>query len=201
MTMKLNNFQHAVISMGILILILVLLYAVLILPAVSARAEFQDRFEEMQFQYSRFAGSENQLQRLQRELVQLKGMQLNLASFLEEKPQALAAAELQKHIKSLIESNNGNLISTQVIQQKENTEAFPPVTVKVHMRGNIESLQGILYRLATEHPVLLIDNLFLQTRNIAASRNLQRRGRVRHGADLIEARFEITGYIFQAETS
>ncbi|MCZ6526455.1 MAG: hypothetical protein O6928_07890, partial [Gammaproteobacteria bacterium] len=65
MTMKLNNFQHAVISMGILILILVLLYAILILPAVSARAEFQDRFEEMQFQYSRFAGSENQLQRLQ----------------------------------------------------------------------------------------------------------------------------------------
>lgn len=201
MTRKLTDFQHAVISMGILILFLVFLYAVLILPVVSARTEFQERFEEMQLQYSKFSDSENKMQGLERELVQLKGMQLNLSGFLEEKSQALAAADLQKHIKNLIETSNGSLISAQVIPQKEKSETFPPITIKVHMRGNIESLQGILYRLATEQPVLLIGNLYLQTRNIVAPRTPQRRGRTRHGADVIEARFEITGYIFQAETT
>ncbi len=197
---SLTDQQHALMAAGLTVLLLILLYLCLALPAVASRASFSERIEDLQFQYSKFSRLENQKQQIETELEQLRNAETDLSGFLEEKPQALAAADLQKHIKNVIESNEGSLISTQVVQGKE-TGPFPHVTVKVHMRGNIDSLQNILYQLESEKPVLFIDNVYLQQRNQRVSRNVRNRRNIRQNADWLETRFEITGFIFQAQTA
>ena len=192
MTHPLNNWQHSTISVLMLLVCLLVMYIILIMPAVSGRSDVRERLEELQFQFAKFDQSAKQIQQLQKELEQLNNLQADQTGFLEEKPDALAAAELQKHIKSLIESNGGNLISTQVVKN-DNDDLFPQVTIKVHMRGEIGTLQKILYRLTVDSPVLLINNVMLQKRHQAAGR------RARRGVNQIETRFEITGFIFQAE--
>jgi general secretion pathway protein M len=191
---RLNAQKHAAASLSILIAVLVLFYSIIIYPAVSGRMQFQERYEELQFQFSKLGDSKNKSQQLKKELAYLGSQETDKTGFLENKPEALAAADLQKHIKTLIESSEGSLISTQVVQQKED-DIFPQVTVKVHLRGNIEALRNILFRLNTEHPVLLINNLLVQKRHGSGGRRPQRR------ADQLEVRFDITGFMYQAEAS
>jgi len=130
---QIKNWQHSTISVLMLLLCLLLLYVILILPAVSGRSDVRERLEVLQFQFAKYDHSAKQIQQLQKELDQLNNLQADQTGFLEEKPEALAAAELQKHIKSLIESNGGNLISTQVVKS-DNDDLFPQVTIKVHIR-------------------------------------------------------------------
>jgi len=190
---KLDERKHAVISLTILIAGLALFYTVIIQPGLSSRMMFQERYEEIQFQFSKLGDPENKSHQLKNELKKLGSQETDKTGFLENKPEALAAADLQKHIKSLIESNAGEMISTQVVQHKD-IDTFPQVTIKVHLRGNIEALRNILYRLNTDLPVLLIDNFLVQARQGSG------RGRAQRGADQLEVRFDLTGFMYEAET-
>lgn len=185
--------KHAAISLTILLTVLGLFYTVIIHPGFSIRMKLKERYEEIQFQFSKLGDPENETRQLKNELKKLGSRETDKTGFLENKPEALAAADLQKHIKTLIESNAGEMISTQVVQLKE-TDTFPHVTIKVHLRGNIEALRNILYRLNTEQPVLLIDNFLVQARQGSAGRRAQ------PGADQLEVRFDLTGFMYQIET-
>lgn len=196
----LNERQHAALSVAILIIGLLLLYAALIMPALTKRSAFKDQLEEMQFQYSRFSQLEKQRDQIKDELEQLKQVQTDTAGFLADKPRALAAADLQNYIKNIIESNSGNLISTQVVQH-ETRETFPDVRIKIHMRADINALQEVFYELESNQPTLLIDNLYLSKRSRRVSRRPSQRVRAGQAIESIEARFEVTGYIYQSETA
>ena len=184
--------KHAMLSLAVLITMLVVFYSIVIHPAISARMKYQERHEDLLFQFSKLGDMENRSNQLEIELEKLATQSIDKTGFLDNKPEALAAADLQKHIKTLIELNEGNLISTQVIPQQE-VDIFPQVTVKVHLRGNIKALQHILYRLNFDFPVLLVDNLLIQKRHASGGRRAQQ------GADQLEVRFDITGFIYQDE--
>jgi hypothetical protein len=190
---KLDPQKHAVASLTILIAVLVMFYATIIHPAISTRLQFQNRVEELQFQFSKLSDSANKSRQLEKELQNLGAQEADKTGFLEHKSEALAAADLQKHIKILVESNEGELISTQVVSQKE-IDVFPQVNVKVQLRGNIEALRNILYRLNTEHPVLLINNLLVQSRQVSNGRRAQRR------SEQLEVRFDVIGFMYQAKS-
>lgn len=194
----LNERQHAALSVAILIVGLLLIYAALIMPGLTKRSNFNEQLEDLQFQYSRFNHLEKQRDQIIDELQQLRQEQTDATGFLENKPQALAAADLQNYIKNIIESNSGNLISTQVVRH-ETSETFPDIRIKIHMRADIDALQEVFYDLEANQPTLLIDNLYLQKRNRRVSRRASQRARVEQAAALIEARFEVTGYIYQTE--
>ena len=195
MNVKMNQWQHASVSLALLILCLVVVYFALVAPAIKGRMDINNRLENLQFQHTKFAGSAQRIDEIKQELDQLRHMQHDVTGFLEEKPQALAAADLQKYIKDLVESNGGNLVSMQVVNKKDNGKLFPEVTIKTHMRVDMESLKSILYNLAANRPVLLINDLAIQSRNQSTRR------RTRRGQGLLETRFEITGYIYQSDTA
>lgn len=191
-----NQRRHALLSLGLLLSVIALLFSVLVLPAINGRLEFHNRLSELQFQYAKFQHIVQQSGALQEELAQLQNAQTDQSGFLEEKPEALAAADLQKQIKTLIDTNGGNLISTQVVKSRAGeTGVFPEVTIKVHMRSDIEALQKLLYQLASSETVLQVDNLLIQKRRQGGGR------RARRDANLLEIRFDTTGYIYQAAIS
>lgn len=190
--------QNSVLAVGILIAVLLLLYAGVIMPALTRRTEYRNEIGELQFQQTRFEKVASQRNSITKQLKQLRRQQIDTSGFLKEKSESLAAADLQNHIKNIIDSKGGNLISTQVIQHKSNV-SFPYATIRIQMSASIVVLQEIIYNLESGSPTLFLDNVYLQRRNPGISRRFTTQSHVAQQAELIEARFDVTGYIFQAK--
>jgi general secretion pathway protein M len=189
--LQLKKWQHALISLGILFLVLSILFVGLVAPAMTAKNASNERTENLQLQHARYKSAEQELIQLEKQLEQLLHQYLNhKEDFLEEKQQTLAAADLQQYLKKVIESHAGNLVSTQPITDI-NKKPFPKVTIKIHMRGNINALQKTLYQLESSRPQLFIDNVIIQRRNPTG------RGK-KLNIDQLDIRFDVNGYIFDS---
>lgn len=187
----LNNRQHALLSWAILLMLMMLIIAIFIAPAVILRQDLNGRVGELELQLNKFKTAGQGLEQLQQQIDQMNKAHANTGDFLEEKSPALAAADLQQHIKGVIEAHQGNLVSAQPVNET-GQELFPKVTVKIHMRGNINTLQKSLYQLESSRPRLFINNIVIQKRNPAAARANQK------DADLLEVRLDVSGYVFSS---
>ena len=191
MKLEFKHWQHALLSTSILILGLLFLYYLLVSPALTSRLNFNERYDELELQLAKYKKAEQQLVQLKNQISQLNNNPSQKAYFLENKPDTLAAADLQKHIKAIIESHEGNIVSTQSIEDQDH-EIFPKVTMRIHMRGNINTLHQILYQLESSTPQIFINNLTIQNR-------IQSRGRRRQqNTNQLDIRFDVTGYIFNS---
>ena len=197
----LKDWQHGALSVGILLLGLICAYFLLVYPALAKRTEMNETFSDLEFQYNRFASSIREKEGIQTELESLRNSGMDQSQFLQENSSALAAAELQSRIKSLIENNSSDLVSTQVTPNNAE-EAFPMITIKVHMRSSIDSMKEIVYQLETDEIVLLIDNLYIQARS-QPTRNVRNRQSVKQSttSEILDVRFDINGFIFQDESA
>ena len=192
--MNMKPWQHASLSAGLTLVMVGLLFFVLIWPALSSRAAFNDRLDELQFQYRKFTATAANIPRLKQELEALAGLETDQTGFLEEKPRALAAADLQQLLRSLIEETGGSLISTQVMPDAGGERIFPEISVKVHMRANIRSFQQLLHKIHSGQPLLLMDSLLAQKRQ-------RRTTRAQREMEQLEIRFDITAFIYQSGLS
>jgi len=194
MKLELKHWQHAFLSISILILGLLFLYYLLVSPALASRLNFNERRGELELQLAKYKKAEQQLIQLKNQISQLNNNSSQKAYFLENKPDTLAAADLQKRLKTLIESHDGQIVSTQPIVDQDN-DLFSKVTVKLHMRGNINTLQETLYALEFSRPLLFVDNIIIQNRarRSASTRN-------QPNADPLDIRLDVTGYIFKPST-
>lgn len=189
-----QNTPHALLAGTLLLLCLVSLY-LLAAPALYQRVSFRERLSDIRFQHARYSTVLKNKDSIVEELVKLRTSTQENSGFLEEKPAALAAADLQNYLQGLIESHGGVLISTQILPQS-GTDVFPSVTVKVQMRCDINSLRGMLLGLETGPLYLRLENLFLQGHYQPVARNNRSRSPLPESG-MIEARFDISGYIFQ----
>jgi len=192
MKLELKHWQHALLSVGILLLGLFFLYYLLVSPALANRANFNGRYDELELQLAKYKKAEQQLEQLKNQISQLNDNPSKKAYFLKNKPDTLAAADLQKQLKTLIESNDGQIVSTQPIEDQDKN-LFSKVTIKLHMRGNINALQETLYGLEFSKPLLFVDNIIIQNR---ARRSASARKKPNANADQLDIRFDVTGYIF-----
>jgi len=186
-----SKWQHAVISYGMLILCLFALYILLVEPAIDARISIKDKYDNLELQLTKYRQAEQQMLAFKNQITQLDRKLPGKKYFLEEKSNALAAADLQKHLKTLIESHTGDLISIQPFDDNK-TDLFPKVTIKIHMRSNTNSMQQILYQLESSTPRLFIDNVIIQQ-----NRRTTRR-RMPQDPDQLDIRFDVTGYIYNS---
>lgn len=181
------EMRQGLYSLGILILLIFIFYMLLIQPAISARSENTERIENLIFQSSKFVLSSQENDLIKDEIDQLKKQNPNKKGFLENKAPAIVAADLQRKIKALVESSGGNLVSTHALTDGKE-ELFSKITVKVHMRTDMNALRDVFYQIAINEPLLFTENILIQK-----SRN---RSRKRRAIDnQIEVRFDVSGYL------
>ena len=181
--------QHALLAAGLMLVAAGLLYFILVWPALAGRTIFLERLERLQFQQQKLTETVALTPFLEKELAVLSGLEIDQSGFLEQKPRDLAAADLQRQLSLLIDATGGSLVSTQVLPNKEEEDIFPAITMKMHVRGTIESLRQILYRFDTGRPLLFLDNLLVQKRRRSdepAPRD----------ADLLDIRFDVIAFIY-----
>lgn len=191
--LRLTNWQHALLSLAILVLALLLLFYGLVTPALSDRNIARERIADLQLQRAKYRSAEQELVQVQQQLERLSSRNLNhQEDFLEEKQHTLAAADLQQLVKEVVESHEGSLVSIQPITNA-NENPFPRVTIKLQMRGNISALQQTLYQLESSRPRLFIDNFSVQPRSPCGTQQTIPCGQ-------LDIRFDVNGYIYASGT-
>lgn len=118
---------------------------------------------------------------------------------LKPAPPPIAATELQQQVKDVVESNGGNLVSTQILPV--NVEGgFSKVTIRVQMSSDTEALEKVLYDLESHEPLLFIDNFQVRARPVRRPRR-RLRGNAKppspQAPDTVQltTRFELAGFM------
>jgi general secretion pathway protein M len=155
--------------------------------------EFLEQQQARLQQVNRIAASRDPIQQLMTKIGQDQGI---TAQYLPQSAPALAAAELQQRIRSVVEAAGGTLRSTQALPPVEEGHTVK-VAVSVTLTGDTDNLQKILYDLEGQTPLLFVDNL-----EVSARENRQRLpgGRMATYTRIqLSVQFEVYGYLRKKE--
>lgn len=185
---------HAAAALMLGLLVIGLPLMALTVPAWHTRVQFWERRAALEEQFSRYQSLAAQTPDLKHSVERLLAQSNDRSGFLPEATSALAAAALQKKLQSLIETHGGSLQSAQGVPATT-SGMFPSVTVRVQANLSLDALGPLLAALAQDPLLLEVDNVFIQTRYAGGARPAG------EGANLLEARLDVTGYLFEAEES
>lgn len=185
--MKLEPWQHATAAAALTLTVLTGLWLLLALPTSLVRHANAERIDLLERQLISYRAAEQSILTIENEIAALEAESRNADLFLPGSTPALAAAELQRTLKNIIESHDGHVVSSQPVIQ-DTGSAFPGITIKISMRGDIETLQNVLYDAAVAKPRLTIDNLIVQRQHVA------NRGQ-QQTAPRLDARFDVIAYL------
>jgi len=185
--------QQKWLAVSIFILLVIAVVAAVAIPIWSVNQHYAEKISQMSTRLAILKRNSAERELLMPEYNRLKNFRLSDKRYLQSKSEALAAAEIQRVIKAIIVPNNGEILSTQIISHNQR-EKIPQITLKVRMRGNINTLVKVFYKIETGDPFLTIDNLTLRSRNVRKRRSVRRNKTPQVPNDL-DIQFEISGYI------
>jgi len=112
--------------------------------------------------YRRLVGSKRELER------RLAGLSRRSAAskyYVQGSTPALATANIQKYLKSIVTRNGAEVISTQIIAAQSDADGNQ-VSLRVHMRADIDSAMAILHSVESGRPMLFVDDLAMNARPV-----------------------------------
>ncbi len=186
--------QSRALAVAILALVIIAAYLVLVQPYRQAYVEYQTRLARADEQLFKYRSLIDQQDRLREQLEQLKNLPQFSEYYFQEDTPALAYAALQNLVKRAVSKSGGKLVSTQTITSKTSHEGLVPVTVKVSMKGTIETLYTLVHALEGRSPLLFLDKVSIQSTSAATRRRYKTAV-----APQLDIRFDLTGYIRSEE--
>lgn len=82
--------------------------------------------------------------------------------YLKASAPALAAADIQQVVQTVVEANSLRTESMQIAPHKDEG-GRRQITVNLRLRGKLDGVQNMLYALETTQPYLFVDNLNIQS--------------------------------------
>ncbi|ADE16673.1 general secretion pathway protein [Nitrosococcus halophilus Nc 4] len=192
MNLQLSKKWHCATAVGLLLFVLLMAYFVLVQPVIAKHRFYQENIASMQQRLQKYNQIIASRTALEAELNRLRREQAANAYYLEQQSAPLAATELRKRVKTVVESSDGVLVSTQSLPLVEN-EPFPRVGISVRMTGDTEVLQKVLYDLESRRPLLFVDDLQVRSRQIRRRSRHDRRTIIEETQLTIS--FELYGYM------
>lgn len=177
------------IAIGLLMVVLAMIYLLLVLPVHNRYLSNKQELEHYSSQIANYKAIANSRTKIEELLQTVQPRENALGYYLKGSTQALASAELQAYVRSIIEASKGSLVSTQPIV-KGDREPERTVRVSVRMTGSIDSLQQVFYRIATGVPVLLTDDVMVRR----GKSSLPRSDKQEDDGNL-DVQFTITGFV------
>jgi general secretion pathway protein M len=178
--------QSRLLALALLFLVLAGIYLVVVNPFLSLHRHYGDVIDQSEERLARYRNLVAHKDDLEQRLNAVQGATSAQDFYLRNTTPTLAAAELQEHVKRVIAANQGTLLSTQIMPEKPEGQLVR-VTVKVAMRGTIETLQKVFHALEGGRPFLFLDDVFIRAYSL-------RRGNQMTVSEM-EIRFDVSGYI------
>lgn len=167
------RIKHCQAAGGLLGLVVLLVALAVLIPWWSKMAFYDDDIASKGNQLERFLAMNARRPALEAELNTVRRQLQRSNFYMNADTPALAAAELQKKVKQIIESRGGHLVSTQ------NVDAFgaegpQQIAIRVRMTGDTEGVTKVLYELESAKPLLFLDNLTVRTQRRVTGRGQDR---------------------------
>jgi general secretion pathway protein M len=178
----------AVVLLGI---VLLGAYRLVIAPLVTTYRDGQSRIEQAKELLQRYEALAEQRSLLADRLAEEQERAASAAGYLTGPSDALAAAELQDRVKSVVEGAGGELRSTQILpaEELEADLGFRRTALRVHFVVTIDGLEETLYELETGQPYLIIDEVTVR------QERARRRRSEPQAQPMLDVSLELFGYV------
>jgi general secretion pathway protein M len=166
-------------------------YRLIIAPLLVAYRDGEARIEQAKELLQRYEALAQQRSLLADRLAEQQERAASAAGYLQGPSDALAAAQLQDRVKSVIETAGGELRSTQILPAEplEADLGVRRTTLRVHFVVTIEGLETTLYELETGQPYLIIDEVTVRQERVRRRRNEPGEH------PMLDVSFELFGYV------
>lgn len=199
-----TQYSFCVLSWALVILVPVLLLAGIALPWLDRMEQLDEKIASGQDQLLRFRRLIATLPELRAELEQVNKNEDFKVFYFDAPTPALAGAELQRKVQTIVTGAKGRLISTQLLPE-EKDEHPPRVRIRTQIQGSTDTLLEVLYEIEQARPFLFVNQV--SVRSSARPETPQRiiRGRpvrrppVRTQGELT-VRLDIFGFALGGET-
>jgi general secretion pathway protein M len=162
-------------TLAIVLLCIALLgaYRLVAAPLMIAYREGETSIEQAKELLQRYQALAEQRSLLADRLAKQQERAGSAAGYLKGPSDALAAAQLQVRVKSVVGGAGGELRSTQILPASplEGGLGFRRAALRVHFVVTIEGLRTTLYELETGQPYLIIDDVTIRQERVRRRRN------------------------------
>ncbi len=196
---ELTGWQSRALALLILVMLLVGLMASVVIPAWSVNTHYKERMVQMESRLEILKRSASIGASLKTEFDQLKRLLATDVHYLKSNSDALGAAELQRSVKQVAAPKGAEIISTQILPPKQEQGAIR-VTLRVRMKGSLETLVSVFHALETGSPYLFLDNVSIRGRAISRRRVTKAARVAGFKAPDLDIDFELSGYMRGTES-
>lgn len=189
---SLTTVQRRILALGLLLTVVTLVVTGLVWPVTAQFQHYQQAMERLAFSLVRYRQVAATKAPLQAQVEQLKDFRQSQGYFIVRDTPALASADLQQRVNKVVTEYGGQLRSTQVVPvQLEG--GFSRIAIRVQMAGDMETLRGVFYELASGRPLLFLENV--QVRPGRATRWRRSRNRQLQETGALDVHFDLIGYM------
>ena len=180
----------ALLLLGVALLLLVL---AITLPAISMNRHYDEQIDGMNNQLAIYQRVARHSDQYEAKYQQLQHMQNQDRRYLQSESESLATAELQRIVKRVIAANQGEILSTQVMQTGEE-EGFMRVSIRIRMKSRLQAMVKIFHALESRTPYLFVENTMVRSRQVAR-RRLPSSKAIEEAMSQLDIDFQISGYM------
>jgi len=184
--------QQRLLAITILMVAVVSLLAMILLPIWSVNSTYTGRIEQQQELLARLEKLAAQHDTLRTRHQALQQSRTGSGQTLVSDSPAMAAAELQRIVKTTTGRNAIQLMSTQILPAVEEKD-FTKIALRVRIHGPLSGLVEAIYDLEAKSLFLFLDNLTMYP---ASTRNRLRTGAASRP---FEASFDLVAYMTELE--
>lgn len=186
---RLTPVQRRILALALALVVVLAFARLVVLPTWGAYLDNRDAIAQHREDIARYSRLATRMPELEAALRDLERSDALARYVLTHESAALAAAALQERVKTVVQRSGGDLTSTQVLPAEEEGQGFRRVTVNVRMAVSTPSLQEVFYELESTLPYLLVDEV------VILSRASRRRRAVAPGTDMLDVRFNLSGFM------
>jgi len=160
--MKLPVIDRIAVIQGLTVLLLVLPLAMVSVYAWSTHQRLQSHLAELAPRYARLAGLVEHQADL-KALEKQANEQLTRIAYPAKQDLTQAGNDAQQRIRGLFADSKLDIVSIQVLPPGKEEAKFDRIQIALRIEGELSGIQNALALLATQTPVILVDNMTLQT--------------------------------------
>ncbi len=180
--------RHCYAAAGLLAVIAFIVGAAVLTPWWSRMSEYDDRIATLLSQLERYRAVAARGPDLESQLIGARQQLQRSDYYINATTTALAAAELQRKAKQVVEQAGGTLVSTQnLAAAQENPDRL---AVRVRMNGGADILAEVLHALEEGRPLLFVENL-----SIRSNKRVRGRRSNRVTQYTLDSTFDLVGFL------
>ncbi|WP_232424031.1 type II secretion system protein GspM [Imhoffiella purpurea] len=176
----------------------------ILLPWADGNADLNERISGTQDQLVRYRRILQSRPALESELQKVRNNDSYKAFYFNAPTKSLAGAQLQSLVQDIVNTAQGRLVSTQLLNQQDQASSPARISVRTQIQGSTDALLTILYQIEQARPFLFIERMSIRSsaRPIVVNQNNARLPvrRPPMNRDELTVRLDIFGFTLGSES-